>query len=135
MTRVLPLALALAACAAPSITANAPARSPDPRLVAQATQSAANQVKRCYRSPKLSRDARQITTRLRVRYAPDGELMGFPIVVSQSSVTAANRPYATTMAQAAISAVINCSPLKLPPELHARGWDEFELTFSPPSFA
>lgn len=124
------LPLALVACA----TAVKPA-GPDPRLVARATADAAGQVKRCYRSPRLGHDARQIATRLRVRYAPNGELASFPIVVSQSSVTPGNRPYATMMAQAAVTAVIDCSPLKLPPELHSRGWDEFELTFSLPSFA
>lgn len=126
------LLLGLAACA-PTVTATK--TGPDPRLLARATQSAADQVKRCYRAPRLSRDARQISTRLRVRYAPDGQLLGFPEVLSQSSVTPANRHYASTMAEAAISAVINCSPVKLPAELYARGWDEFELTFSPPTFA
>jgi len=134
MPRILPAALpalALLACAAPQQQV----RGPDPRLVARVTHDAAQQVKRCYRAPKVNRDARQIATRLRVRYGPDGELLGFPTILSQSSVTPANRPYATTMAQAAITAVINCSPVKLPPELYARGWDEFELTFSPPTFA
>lgn len=127
-------ALALAACA-PDVTITAPAAGPDPRLVARATASAAAQVKRCYRSPKLNRDARQITTRLRVRFTPEGELAALPVVIAQSSVTPGNRPYAGTMAQAAIAAVIDCSPLKLPPELYANGWDVFELTFSPPTFA
>ena len=108
---------------------------PDPRFVARATASAANQVKRCYRSPRLSRDARQITTRIRVRYTPTGELAQMPVVVNQFGVTPANRHYAAMMAQAAIGAVVGCAPLRLPPELHAGGWDEFELTFSPPTFA
>jgi len=128
------LPLGLAACATTTVTAVKPT-GPDPRAVARVVMSAADQVKRCYRSPRLGRDARQISTRLHVRYAADGTLSGLPEVISQSSVTPANQPYASTMAQAAVAAVINCSPLKLPPELYRGGWDEFVLTFSPPSFA
>ena len=125
-----PLALALAAC-----TTAPPGRSgPDPRLVASATTSAAQQVKRCYRAPRLTREARQISTRLRVRYAADGQLAELPVLLSQSGITPANRAHAPAMAEAAMVAVVRCSPLSLPSELYHAGWDEFDLTFSPPSF-
>ena len=124
--------LALAGC----IVARSPRAlsGPDPLLVARATASAADQVKRCYRSPGRGSDARQIVTRLRVRYLPDGTLAQSPVVVSQTGVTPTNRPFAGAMAQAAILATMDCSPLRLPPELYSRGWEEFELTFSPPGF-
>lgn len=126
--------LGLAACATSTMTTVKPPGL-DPRTAARVVMTAANQVKRCYRSPRLGGEARQISTRLHVRYAADGTLSGLPEVISQSSVTPANQPYASAMAQAAVAAVIDCSPLKLPSELYVKGWDEFVLTFSPPSFA
>lgn len=123
--------LALAACA----TAPGRAAGPDPRLVARVTSSAAWQVKRCYRAPRLTREARQIITRLRVRYLPDGKLAEVPVLLSQSGITPRNRVHAPAMAEAAMVAVVRCSPLTLPPDLYQAGWNEFDLTFSPPAFA
>jgi len=45
-------------------------------------------------------------------------------------VTHKNRAMSETMAGAATRAVIACSPIHLPPELHDRGWDDFELGFA-----
>lgn len=130
---VLTAILAAAACAPrPPATVNG---RPDPRLVERVTATAASQVKRCYRAPRLSREARQIVTRLRVRYAPDGQLAELPVLLSQAGITPTNRAHAPAMAEAAMVAVVRCSPLTLPPELYTAGWDEFDLTFSPPSFA
>ncbi|MFC3712580.1 hypothetical protein ACFOMD_08365 [Sphingoaurantiacus capsulatus] len=145
MIRVLPAALllALAGCATPPPAAQpvlpiaaAKVRPGIPsQVVAQLTASAARQVKRCYRSPKLGRDARQITTKLRVYFAPDGQLTTLPVVVSQAGVTDANRAAAAAMAEAAMLAVIRCAPLDLPREHYNAGWDEFDLTFSLRTFA
>jgi len=66
-----------------------------------------------------------------VRYAPDGSVIGVPMVLSQSGVTPDNAMFADAMATAAIESVVRCSPLHLPPELYAFGWSSFELTFSP----
>lgn len=99
--------------------------------VEQALQSAARQVQGCYRAPRVSSAGRQIITRLRVRLMPDGQLAGLPILLGQSGVTPSNRTSAAPMAQAAIAAVLRCAPLRLPPDLHARGWSAFDLTFSP----
>jgi hypothetical protein len=74
---------------------------------------------------------RRIVTRLRVSFSPDGMLAATPELVSQQGVTPENRFYAGPMAQAASMAVIRCSPLRLPAELHRGGWDSFDLTFSP----
>ncbi len=129
--RLTPAALlALASCA----TAPQAPAGPDLRLVARATSSAAAQVKRCYRAPRLSREARQITTRLRVRYLANGQLAALPELLSQSGITPSNRVHALAMAEAAMVAVVRCSPLSLPPELYRAGWDEFDLTFSPRNF-
>jgi hypothetical protein len=96
-----------------------------------ALRSAAEQVRRCYRAPRVSSAGRLIVTRVRVRLTPDGGLAGLPILLFQRGVTAANQSHAAPMAEAAISAVMRCAPLHLDPELYAGGWREFDLTFSP----
>jgi hypothetical protein len=123
-------AIALAACATtPDPT------GPDPRAVARAVAMAATQIQRCYRTPRVPREGRQITIVLRVRYATDGMMLGLPELVAQRGVTPTSQPYATRMTEAATLAVIRCSPLRLPPELYQGGWDDFELTFSPRAVA
>jgi hypothetical protein len=106
-----------------------------PPSVISPVAGAAEQVRRCYRSPKVGRAARQITTRLQVKYTSDGMLAELPAVISQSGITPENQGFAAAMAEAAIAAVIQCSPLRLPPEKYQGGWDEFELTFSPKASA
>lgn len=96
---------------------------------------AADQVKRCYHAPRGGRGARDIVTVLRVAYAPDGTLAELPALVAQRGVTDMNRALAAGLAEAAALAVVNCVPLKLPAERYPRGWDSFELTFSPKAVA
>lgn len=103
----------------------------DPLLIKRVTADAAAQVKRCYRAPKVLGEGRRIATRLSVRYAPDGSLLGLPTIIAQSGVTPSNQLFADAMADAAIASVVRCSPLRLPPELYQIGWNSFELTFSP----
>ncbi len=103
---------------------------PSEELFAGLAAQAAGQIKRCYRSPRVASVGRQISTRLRVRFQPDGRLAGVPIVVAQTGVTAANQSFAGKMAEAAGLAVMRCTPVTLPPELHARGWRELDFTFS-----
>jgi hypothetical protein len=94
-------------------------------------QAAVSQVRRCYRSPRISTAGRQIVTRVRVRFSGDGQLTQLPIVIAQEGVTAGNRAYAGRMAEAAIGAVLRCVPLHLPagfPQTRSVG---FDLTFSP----
>ena len=137
MARTIALAIgagaALAACApmSRSQTVLVIPKRPSAELVAKATSDAAAQVKRCYRSPKVFGTGRRISTKLAVRYAPDGNIIGGPTLVSQGGVTAENQMFADDMAAAAIESVVRCSPLHLPPELYAYGWSSFELTFSP----
>jgi hypothetical protein len=92
---------------------------------------AARQVRRCYRTPAIASAGRQIATTLRVRYAPDGSLIGLPVIVDQSGVTALNRPYAARMAEAASLAVIRCAPIRVPRTFVRDPWNEFDLSFSP----
>ena len=126
---------AAAGCAAP----------PGPRLPAQrlrvtatmsaearaALEMAAGQVRRCYRAPRVTTEARQIITRLLVRIMADGTLNGLPEVLAQSGVHPGNQFYAPRMAEAAILSVVRCAPLRLPPDFVRGETVEIELTFSP----
>jgi hypothetical protein len=103
----------------------------DPIVVNQVLASAAAQVRRCYRSPRVDSAARQIVTQLRIRLNSDGTLAALPQLVAQRGVTPYNQPYAARMAEAASLAVIRCAPLLLPPEHFQPVWQEFELNFSP----
>ena len=96
-----------------------------------ALATAASQVRRCYRSPRVSFRGRQIVTRLRVRFLPDGQLGGLPTVIWQDGITPDNALYAPRMAEAAIAAVLRCTPITLPQALYRDGPLEFDLTFSP----
>jgi hypothetical protein len=99
------------------------------RIPTEIMASAADQVRRCYRSPRGG--PRSIGTRLRVRLNQDGSLAGLPVLLSQSGVTPTNRMFAARMAEAASLAVIRCAPLRLPAQYYVQGWQEFELIFSP----
>ncbi len=92
---------------------------------------AATQVRRCYRAPRVSFEGRQIVTRLRVRFSGDGQLAQLPVVIGQTGVTPRNQPYAGRMAEAAIAAVLRCTPLQLPAGFPADRALAFDLTFSP----
>jgi hypothetical protein len=103
----------------------------DMAKVRAAIDSAAAQVRRCYRHPGVPSVGRSISTRLRVHLSPDGTLTDVPRVISQTGVTPDNSAFAPRMAEAASQAIMRCVPLRLPPELYAGGWDEMDLTFSP----
>jgi hypothetical protein len=120
------LALLSRGCVNPTVPAPV-----DRDVMKTVASSAAGQVRRCYRSPRIPHAARQIVTRLLVRYSADGAVAGIPILLSQTGITPENRPYAARMAEAATLAVLRCAPVRLPPQLHRSGWDELQLTFSP----
>jgi hypothetical protein len=123
-------ALLASGCAYSPSTARAGA-SVDSVIADRVLASAAAQVRRCYRSPRVASAGKQIVTRLAVRLNPDGTLAGLPALVSQSGLTPFNRPYAGRMAEAATLAVIRCAPLRLPPDLYPMVWERFDLNFSP----
>ncbi|MDB5722796.1 MAG: hypothetical protein JWP15_3414 [Alphaproteobacteria bacterium] len=104
---------------------------PDRARVIAAIDSAAAQIRRCYRHPGVPSVGRSIATRLRIHLSPDGSLSDVPAVIGQSGVTDTNRAFAARMAEAASQAVLRCAPLRLPPDLYTGGWDEIDLTFSP----
>jgi hypothetical protein len=100
-------------------------------LAQRASAEVASQVRRCYRAPRIPSVGRTIVTRLLVRYGPDGVLEDLPVMVFQQGTGPQNQPYAGRMAEAARLAVIQCSPVRLPPELREHRGSEFYLTFSP----
>jgi hypothetical protein len=122
----LALSLLLSACTRPSVQVEE--RSPASLRV---SAEVAEQVRRCYRAPRVPSSGRGIVTRLLVRYTADGTLVGLPLLVWQQGITPATQPYAVRMTEAATLAVIRCSPVRLPPETGERRGSEFFLTFSP----
>jgi hypothetical protein len=92
-------------------------------------RDASSQVRRCYRTPRVASTAKQISTTLRVLYAPDGTVAGIPSILSQRGITPANQAYAAKMAEAAGLAVMRCAPLKLAPD--TRTTVVMDFTFSP----
>jgi len=109
------------------------AQTPPPTFVRGSTDfeaAAARVVTRCYRPPRVASPAKQIITRLAVRYVGDGTLLGLPEIVAQTGITPANQPWATTVAEAARLAIIRCAPIPMPEALAGKGASLF-LTFSP----
>lgn len=118
---------ALAAC----VQTPEPEVRVDPIVANQVLASAAAQVRRCYRSPRISTAGRRIQTRLAVRLNADGTLAELPVLIAQSGINENNDAEAPRMAEAASLAVIRCAPLRLPPEHYGQVWRTFELIFSP----
>ena len=106
-------------------------RPADSPAMARAMELAAQQVRRCYRGPRVASIGRQIVTRVRVRIDAEGAISGLPAVISQDGVSPANQAYAAEMAQAAIESVLRCAPLRLPAEAHRGVGLTIDLTFSP----
>jgi hypothetical protein len=120
------LALPLSACAQPT----RPVRPPSQTALA-ASAAVAEQVRRCYRAPRVPSPGRNIVTRLFARYTADGRLVGLPALVSQQGLTSESRAYASRMAEAAKLAVMRCNPVRLPAEANQSRGSDFLLTFSP----
>lgn len=91
----------------------------------------AAQVKPCYVIPTGGADAATIVSVLRLRFNPDGSVSGTPNVTAHEGVTDTNRSYVRQMDDAAVRAVLRCSPLRLPPELYEGGWEDIEFGFYP----
>jgi hypothetical protein len=123
---MLALPALLSACAgqAPRVEALSPA-------AVQASVQVAEQVRRCYRNPRVPSAGRGISTRLLVRYTADGVLVGLPLLVWQQGLSPEARPWAGRMTEAAKQAVIRCNPVRLPQEMGKRRGSDFYLTFSP----
>lgn len=122
----LALSMLLSACARPS--ARVEAQSP---ASLAASAAVAEQIRRCYRRPRVPSASHNIVTRLFARYTADGMLVGVPLLVSQQGVDSGSRLYASRLAEAAKLAVLRCSPVRLPPEKGSKRGSDFLLTFSP----
>lgn len=126
------LLLAFGGAACGPLPARQPVRTARPPVnVEQVLTLAAAQVRRCYRPPQVSSEGKQIVTRLRVRYGADGQLTQLPVVIAQDGLNTRNRSYAGRMAEAAIGAVMRCTPLRLPTGFPPDRTIAFDLTFSP----
>ncbi|MFW2831009.1 hypothetical protein [Sphingomonas sp. ID0503] len=95
-------------------------------------QAIKRQIQPCYELGSLSgTPAMQIVTVLNLRFNRDGTVSGQPQVTEQTGVNGANSQYARRMAEVSRTAVLKCSPLKLPAELYEGGWEEIEMGFIP----
>ena len=122
----LALCALLGACADPAARVQAMSAAD-----ARTSAAVADQVRRCYRSPRVPSAGRRIVTRLLVRFTPDGKLIDLPMLMWQQGLTSESRPYAVRMTEAAKLAVIRCNPVRLPVEQGKAKSFEFFLTFSP----
>jgi len=91
----------------------------------------AAQVKPCYVIPTGGVDALSVVSIMRLRFKADGSVDGTPSVTDHQGVTGSNQGYVRQMDDAAIRAVLRCSPLKLPPDLYEGGWEDIEFAFYP----
>ena len=92
----------------------------------------AQQVRPCYRIPTGGVDTTSVVSVLHLKFNEDGSVAGTPSVVDHEGVTGSNQGYVRQMDEAAIRAVIQCSPLKgLPPDLYEGGWEDITFYFRP----
>lgn len=89
------------------------------------------QVQPCYELGALGgTPAMSIVTVLQLRFNKDGSVASAQ-VVEQTGVDGSNSRYKQQMAEVSRAAVLRCSPLRLPSELYAGGWENIEMGFIP----
>lgn len=112
-----------------------PGKASAPRAAAISAQSMAGiaalireQVKPNYNPPSGGVDVGGIVTTLHITMAKDGSVSGVEVVGHPSGGGSA---YVKQADDAAIRAIRRSSPLHLPPELYAGGWQDITLNFRP----
>lgn len=89
------------------------------------------QVQPCYELGALGgTPAMSIVTVMQMRFNKDGSVASAQ-VVEQTGVDGSNERYKRQMAEVSRAAVLRCSPLRLPAELYAGGWENIEMGFIP----
>jgi hypothetical protein len=89
------------------------------------------QVQPCYELGALGgTPAMSIVTVMQLRFNKDGSVASAQ-VVEQTGVDGSNARYKQQMAEVSRAAVLRCSPLRLPSELYAGGWENIEMGFIP----
>jgi len=86
------------------------------------------QVAGCWRIDGGRQEARSLVVPIRVRLSSDGRLIGQPEV--QEPGRYSSDGYYRSAADAAVRAVIGCSPLRLPPQDYNL-WRDLVLNFDP----
>ena len=84
-----------------------------------------SEVKRCWTVPDGWSDPRQVSLTLRFQLHPDGTLDGEPAVVEFPAT-----PIGATAAKAAIKAVTQCGPYRLPKDKYEQ-WKDIQLKLAP----
>lgn len=111
----------------PDLSADDPNRF-NPELTVNEMDAIRAQLKPCWSPPAGAPKAEELIVVLRVRFQPDGNLIGWPEVVEPGQAT--NNRYLVTAANAAVRAVIACAPFDLPADRY-RNWQTVELKFDP----
>ena len=83
------------------------------------------QAKRCWAIPDGWSDPRQVSVTLRFQLAPDGKLDGDPAVVEFPAT-----PIGAAAAKAAMDAVKQCGPYRLPADKYEQ-WKDIQLSLTP----
>lgn len=117
-----------------------PGTGESPRAAKVSAQAAAGladaiarQVQPCAnRIPNPGPGANMIRSRLRLQMTRDGTLTARPALLGQAGVNDENQRYAQRVAELATSAIIQCAPYKLPPELYENGWKDIIINYRLP---
>lgn len=85
------------------------------------------QIARCWNLPAGAKDAHEMVVDISMLMNPDGTVSSAKI---ENQAQMAFDPFFRAMAESALTAVLRCSPLKLPPEKY-ENWKEMSLQFNP----
>ncbi len=101
----------------------------DPRATAALAAAILAQVRPCW-TPPIGGGGAKVTALLDVTFNRDGSVAGRPALAGQTGASGANAGYARAFAEAAVRAVLRCSPLKLPADQYDQ-WRAVEINFDP----
>ncbi|WP_420434238.1 hypothetical protein [Hyphobacterium sp.] len=87
-----------------------------------------SQAQRCFRSSVDAPNPERLIVVVRVRLNRDGSLDGRPDVLNRQAIDASTNQYWRVARDRALSAIIDCSPYRLPAE-HYSIWRRIDVTF------
>jgi hypothetical protein len=90
------------------------------------------QMRECWRIDPGVPHPEQLIVGIKIRLMPDGHLAGEPELSADTRAAMRGNTYMRAAGEAALRAVRECEPYKLPPDRYAQ-WRELDLNFTPPS--
>jgi outer membrane biosynthesis protein TonB len=88
------------------------------------------QIQKCWSVPAGARDAENLVVRIEFRLNPDGSLRGEPVILDRERMERPGQEFFRAAAESARRAVLQCTPLTLPPEKY-ESWKDIKLNFDP----